>query len=189
MGKIPTSYILPTDISAHHDFPNAGEWTALEPLGTEGQYATLLETDANFGIKPYSLWQIAIPIGIGLRYRLADALDLSVDFAVRILFTDYIDDVSSNYVNLGVLDSDLARAMSNKSRDPLAATGEARNISGAKIITDAGRDGISYDVIPGYGHEQISNKRGGKDINDMYYVTSFRIAYIIGAKFRRAKFR
>ena len=191
-AKVPNSYILPDDSNLHYDFPNAGEWTALQPLGTEGQNADLLPTDGNYGNKPYSLWQISIPIGIGMRYRLADALDLSLDFSVRVLFTDYIDDVSKSYVDLGVLDSDLARAMSNKSRDALSATGEPRDIAGWTRNTYTGRDGVLYDVISGFGQEGqegIPNARGGSSFNDLYYVTSFKIAYIIGAKFRRAKFR
>jgi Domain of unknown function (DUF6089) len=186
---VPAEYVLLAN-SSPVAFPNAGEWVALQPLGTEGQNANLdPTTDANFGNKPYSLWQISIPIGIGIRYRLADALDLSVDFSLRLLFTDYIDDVSQNYVDLDVLDSDLARAMSNRSRDALSAKGDPRDISGWSTNTYVGRNGNVYEVISGFGQEGFSNKRGGKDINDIYYVTSIKIAYIIGAKFRRAKFR
>lgn len=187
-AKVPTEYVLQAN-TAPTTFPNAGEWVALQPLGTEGQNAELVPLDANVDSEPYSLWQIAIPIGIGIRYRLADALDLSFDFSVRWLFTDYIDDVSKNYVDLGVLDSDLARAMSNRSRDPLSASGEVRDISSWNTRVYTGRDGVDYEVISGFGEEGFSNKRGGSSINDMYYVTSFRIAYIIGGKFRRAKFR
>jgi Domain of unknown function (DUF6089) len=190
-AKVPEEYVLRAN-NAPTRFPNAGEWVALEPLGTEGQYANLNPTDGNFGIKPYSLWQISIPIGIGIRYRLADALDLSFDFSVRWLFTDYIDDVSKNYVDLGVLDSDLARAMSNKSRDALSATGEPRDVSGWPQNTYVGRDGVLYEVISGFGQEGaegLPNARGKGNVNDIYYVSSFRIAYIIGGKFRRAKFR
>ncbi|RLD25010.1 MAG: hypothetical protein DRI71_00900 [Bacteroidetes bacterium] len=190
-AKIPNEYVLVAN-SAPVAFPNAGEWTALQPLGTEGQNADLLDTDANFGSKPYSLWQISIPIGLGIRYRLADALDLSLDFSVRILFTDYIDDVSKSYVDLDVLDSDLARAMSNRSRDALSANGDTRDISGWTTNTYTGRNGTTYEVISGFGQEGalgIPNARGGSAVNDTFYVTSIKIAYILGAKFRRAKFR
>jgi len=187
-AKVPSEYVLPAN-TAPTAFTNAGEWVALQPLGTEGQHAELLESDANYGIKPYSLWQISIPIGIGARYRLADALDISVDISVRWLFTDYIDDISRNYVDLGVLDSDLARAMSNRSRDPLSASGDARDLSGWNTITYTGRDGIDYEVINGFGEEGPTYNRGGSSINDIYFVTSFRIAYVLGGKFRRAKFR
>ena len=81
-AQVPSEYVLPAN-TAPTAFPNAGEWVDLQPLGTEGQNSELLSTDANFGIKPYSLWQISIPIGIGARYRLADALDISFDISMR----------------------------------------------------------------------------------------------------------
>ena len=187
-AKVPNDYVLPAN-TAPTAFANAGEWVALQPLGTEGQNADLDPTDANFGIEPYSLWQISIPIGIGARYRLADALDISLELSARWLFTDYIDDISKNYVDLGVLDSDLARAMSNRSRDPLSANGDVRDLTGWSTRTYTGRDLIDYEVINGFGEEHPTNNRGGSSINDIYFVTSFRMAYILGGKFRRAKFR
>ena len=189
-AKVPSEYVLRAN-TASTPFTNAGDWVDLQPLGTEGQNesANLLSTDANYGIEPYSLWQISIPIGIGVRYRLADALDISLDISARWLFTDYIDDISKNYVDLGVLDSDLARAMSNRSRDPLAANGDARDLTGWNTVTYTGRDGIEYEVINGFGEEYPTNKRGGSGYNDIYFVTSFRVAYILGGRFRRAKFR
>ena len=188
-AKAPDNYVLDAG-GGSTPLPEAGTWVALQPLGTEGQHATnMVEGDANFGNKPYSLWQISIPVGVGLRYRLADALDLSFDFSVRVLFTDYIDDVSKNYVDLDVLDSDLARAMSDRSRDALSAKGETRDISGLNTHIYTGREGNDYEVINGYGSEQEGNFRGSPTYNDMYYIASFKIAYIIGAKFRRAKFR
>jgi hypothetical protein len=188
-AKVPSEYVLLAN-TPPTAFPNAGEWVALPPLGTEGQHSEfLVESDANYGIKPYSLWQISIPIGIGARYRLADALDISFDISMRWLFTDYIDDVSRNYVDLGVLDSDLARAMSNRSRDPLSANGDVRDLSGWSTRIYTGRDGVAYEVINGFGEEFPTNNRGGSSVNDIYFVTSFRIAYVLGGKFRRAKFR
>jgi len=172
--------------------PEAGQWVALRPLGTEGQYADLLPTDANFGIKPYSLWQMSIPFGLGVRYKLGEALDISFDITFRYLFFDYIDDISRNYVDLDVLDSDLARAMSDRSVEPTGAkSGGDRSqfISGWDVITYTGRNGNDYTVVNGFGSELESNNRGGADDNDIYYVTSVKISYILGSSFRRAKFR
>ena len=171
----------------------AGSWVDLEPLGTEGQYSNLPGTSANVGNDPYSLWQIAIPFGLGVRYKLADALDLSFDISFRYLFTDYIDDISKNYVNPWDLNSDLARAMADRTLEPTSATtGETRDLSGVArtTITDPNTGDI-YTVVPGYGHEDGmgTNVRGGRYDNDIYYVTSIRVAYILGASFRRAKFR
>ncbi|MCF6360027.1 MAG: DUF6089 family protein [Cyclobacteriaceae bacterium] len=173
----------------------ADQWVKLQPLGTEGQYADLLPTDANFGIKPYSLWQMSIPFGLGARYKLGEALDISFDITFRYLFFDYIDDISRNYVDLDVLDSDLARAMSDRSVEPTGAkSGDDRSqyISGWDIDPYTGRNGGVYNTVNGFGQEGVEgfpNNRGGASDNDIYYVTSVKISYILGSSFRRAKFR
>ena len=179
-----------TSVHTGASLPEAGQWVSLQPLGTEGQYADLLETDVNYGIKPYSLWQIAIPFGLGARYNLGEALDISLDITFRYLFFDYIDDISSNYVDLGVLDGDLAKAMSDRSQEPIGAhSGDSRDVSHLGTLTYLGRDNTNYTTINGYGSEFVDNKRGGKSDNDIYYVTSVKITYILGSSFRRAKFR
>jgi len=177
--------------------PEAGEWVDLQPLGTEGQFADLEEGDVNAGIEEYSKIQIAIPLGIGVRYRLNQVFDLSFEMSFRYLFTDYIDDVSQNYVDLGVFDSELAKALSYRSNELTdAVSGDERDLSNENIspinsnrLTYVGRDGQTYNVVSGYGSEFLNNKRGGSDDNDMYFVTTLKVAYIIGATFRRAKFR
>lgn len=184
-AKVPDTYT-----QTGQPLPEAGQWVALQPLGTEGQFADLQPTDANFGIKPYKLWQIAIPFGLGVRYNLAEALDISFDISARFLFTDYLDDVSRNYVDLGVLSSDLARALSDRTLETTAVmTGDTRDLSNFNTYTYVGRDGQTYTTVNGFGSEFRDNKRGGSNVNDLYFVTSFRITYILGASFRRAKFR
>jgi hypothetical protein len=161
-------------------FENAGEWVDLVDLGTEGQHAVLQESDANHGIKPYNNFQIAIPFGLGVRFRLNEIMDLSAEFGVRYLFTDYIDDVSKNYVDLGVFGSDeLARSLSYRGYE----------LNPSNTISYLGRDGNSYTVIRGYGQESRDNVRGNKDDKDIYTVTTIRLSYIVGKTFNRAKFR
>lgn len=171
--------------------PEAGTWVDLQPLGTEGQNATLLDTDANAGIEPYKLIQMAIPFGIGVRYRLNQVFDMSFEMGIRYTFTDYLDDVSKNYVDLGVLDNDLARYLSDRSTDPSGAEGGSRDIDeiGFQPTTYIGRDGQTYDVVTGFGSEGFSNVRGNQNNKDVYFVTTIRVSYIIGATFTRAKFR
>jgi hypothetical protein len=162
--------------------PEAGQWVDLRPLGTEGQYSTLDPTDVNYGIKPYSKIQVAIPIGVGARFRLNDVMDLWAEVGFRYTFTDYLDDVSQNYVDLGVLDGPLAKSMSYRSNELPA--GEL-----PPLQTYTARDGLNYQTIPGYGQEYPDNLRGSKDDRDIYMVTSLRLTYIIGATFHKAKFR
>ncbi|MEJ0054583.1 MAG: DUF6089 family protein [Bacteroidota bacterium] len=129
----------------------AGKWVALRPLGTEGQYSTLAPTDVNYGIKPYSLLQAAIPFGIGARFRLNEVLDLSADIGFRYTFTDYLDDVSANYVDLTKLNSPLAQAMSYRTNE---LPGKPSN------PTPSGIAGVNVEA--GYGSEFRDNNRGGE---------------------------
>jgi hypothetical protein len=159
--------------------PDAGNWVKLRPLGTEGQYSTLQATDANSGIKPYGLLQGAIPFGLGARLRLNEVMDLWADIGFRYTFTDYLDDVSQNYVDLGVLNTELARAMSYRTNE----------LGLANTHTYVARNGQTYRAEPGYGEEHPDNMRGSKKDRDVYMVTSFRLTYIIGATYHKAKFR
>lgn len=165
--------------------PEAGTWVKLQPLGTEGQNSNLAPTDVNYGIKPYKLMQFAIPFGVGVRLRVNEVMDIWGDLGFRYTFTDYLDDVSQNYVDLGVLNSELARAMSYRSNELNLATTPHSYV---------GRDGVTYNVLRGYGEEYrgpdgIGNVRGSKNDRDIYMVTSIRLTYILGATFHRAKFR
>jgi hypothetical protein len=157
----------------------AGTWVNLRPLGTEGQYSKLDKSDANYGIKPYKKIQLAIPIGIGARFRLNEVMDLSVETGFRYTFTDYIDDVSRNYVDLGVFGTnELAKAMSYRSNEIITPNNSY-----------VGRDGKTYNNVLGYGQESKENIRGSKSQKDIYMVTTFKLTYIMGKTFHRAKFR
>ena len=179
----PQAQVPDTDLHGN-PLPNAGEWVDLQPLGTEGQYADLQEGSVNSGIKPYKNIQLAIPMGIGARFRLNEVLDLSAELGFRYLFTDYIDDVSQNYVDLGALDSELARAMSYRSNELLTPA----EVAALTPYTSA-YNGESYSVIQGYGSESEHNVRGSKKDKDIFMVTTVRLTYILGKTFHRAKFR
>lgn len=176
----PQAIAPATDLNGQ-PLAEAGQWVNLRDLGTEGQYADLLETDANYGIKPYKLIQFSIPMGVGVRFKVHDVIDFSAELGFRYLFTDYIDDVSRNYVDLGVLDSELARALSYRSNE--LTTPDIPKIS----VT--ARNGVTYSHIAGYGHEQATNMRGQRDNNDIFMVTTLRVAYIMGKTMHKAKFR
>jgi hypothetical protein len=165
-----------------------GEWVDLQPLGTEGQHADLDPTDVNYGTKAYKRIQPSIPFGLGARFRLNEVMDLAFEFGFRYTFTDYLDDVSGNYVDLGVFGNDnLARAMSYRTNELASVTPD---------YTYTGRDGQSYTVLRGYGSEygganadDPGNVRGNSKDKDLYMVTTFRLTYILGKTFHKAKFR
>ena len=165
--------------------PEGGEWVKLQKLGTEGQRADLRETDANFGAKPYKLIQIAIPFGAGVRFRLNQVVDFSVELGFRYLFTDYIDDVSKNYVDLGVFgDNELAKAMSYRGNELT----EYADLLRPEPSSVEGHN-RTYMLLPGYGKENPENVRGNRSDKDTYMVTTFKLTYVFGKTFHRAKFR
>ena len=92
-----------------------GEWIELQPLGTEGQGTSLTAQ------KKYSLNQIVIPFGIGIKVNLSHHTSFSMEYGFRKTFTDYLDDVSGLYPNLSVLEAEsgtLARVLSDRARTP-----------------------------------------------------------------------
>lgn len=68
----------------------------LQPLSTEGQGFLP-------GVKEYKLTQFMIPLGIGAEYALNEDMRVGLEFGYRKTFTDYIDDVSTNYVDEAAL--------------------------------------------------------------------------------------
>ena len=92
-------------------------WHYLQPLKLEGQGMPEYPNS-----KPYKLTQFNIPIGAGLKYYLSERINLSSEVLYRKTFTDYIDDVSRNYIDpnnynkyLSATDAALAYKLSDKS--------------------------------------------------------------------------
>lgn len=73
---------------------SAGEKVYLRPLSTEGQ-----GLPGYTGRKEYSLTQLAIPFGGGIKFAINDNLRIGAEIGIRKLFTDYIDDVSTFYAD------------------------------------------------------------------------------------------
>lgn len=177
-------------VNEESSLPEAGQWVDLRPLGTEGQNSD------QYDLKPYSLWQAAIPFGLGIRYRFNQVMDASFQIGIRYLFFDYVDDVSGNYVDLGAFGNDeLARELSDRSQEQTSArNNEPRNFTVIDQFTNSqtyvGSDGRTYDVFAGYGSDtHPSNIRGNTKDNDLFVYTQIRVSYIIGGSFRRAKYR
>jgi len=86
-------------ISYFHFDPQAfydNEWVNLQPLGTEGQGIEGFEEE-------YDLFEIAIPLGIGVKYALNDQWNVGLEVGLRKTFTDYIDDVSGLFGDNAVI--------------------------------------------------------------------------------------
>jgi len=66
----------------------------LQPLSTEGQGFK------EYPDRPvYKLTQSNYPFGLGLRYEISPIINLRGEFVYRLLTTDYLDDVSTNYID------------------------------------------------------------------------------------------
>ncbi len=70
------------------------QWINLQPLATEGQEATKFNDR-----KRYSLAQLSIPFGVGFKQALSEQWGWAIEIGARKTFTDYLDDVSTDYVN------------------------------------------------------------------------------------------
>ena len=119
---------------------NSGVKTYLKPLSTEGQGLSQYPDS-----KPYNLTQICIPFGGGFRFALTDGLNIGLEFNQRKSFTDYIDDVSGNYVD----------------RDPLL---QAKGIKAIELAYRAGDLAGGRPIFPSHG-----DKRGTPTQMDWYY--------------------
>lgn len=75
-----------------------GNEIRLQPLGTEGQGLP------NFDNK-YGLYAFSIPFGGGAKFIISNTINISADIILRRSFTDYIDDVSTNYVDFSEMGS------------------------------------------------------------------------------------
>lgn len=131
-----------------------GTWVPLRELSTEGQ--GLIE-----GKDPYSTVQFIIPVGLGLRWEHNHQWIFSLEVNHRFTFTDYLDDVSTDYVDPSIFETNFA---ANKAS--LAASLARRSPE----IDPNGR--YSYITAPG-------QQRGNPGNNDAYFTISFRIGFYL----------
>jgi hypothetical protein len=140
-----------TGLAVYHFDPYAfdtlGNKVHLKPLSTEGQG---LPDYPNR--KPYNLTQISIPMGGGVKFRVTDNSYLAFEFGFRKLFTDYLDDVSTTYVD----QFRLAQA-----RGPLA-------------VEMAYRGDEIKEGNPDYPPD--GEVRGGSEFKDWYYFSGFTLS-------------
>jgi len=133
--------------------PKTGAWVDLKPLHTEG------EGFAEYpGRKEYKLTQVNIPMGIGAKYFLSESMNLSLEILHRTTFTDYIDDVSTTYIDpasfyahMPLAQAQLAERMANKS----------------------GNNGATTPYAAG-------SKRGTATNNDAYFSVNVKLGFRLG---------
>lgn len=94
-GGVGGFYFNPKGQMLKENDPSYGEWVALQPLRTEGQGWVNTRS-------PYQRFQLCVPMGLGFTFRLAPEWRLGLDLGLRKTFTDYVDDVSTQYVDSDV---------------------------------------------------------------------------------------
>jgi len=109
-----------------------GEKYFLRPLGTEGQGSSLYPDR-----KPYSSMAICFPIGVGVKYAFNERFNIGLEITHRFTTTDYLDDVSTTYVDPAVFPNmpdgspSPARLLSDRSYEygtPIGIKGRQRGI-------------------------------------------------------------
>ena len=119
-----------------------GQKVYLAPLKTEAETV------------PYSLWQVSVPFGVGIKYALTENIMIAGEMNIRKAFTDYMDDVSKfSYVDTTLL----------------------LNTNGQLSAS------LSYraDEIPN-GHYAFYAERGNPDKKDKYYNFMIKVIFRFG---------
>ncbi|MET0461807.1 MAG: hypothetical protein ABW007_01580 [Chitinophagaceae bacterium] len=153
--KIPSwSPYLLAGISCFTFDPEArigSNWYKLSPLRLEGQgFAEYPQR------KTYKTTQLAVPIGFGLRYETGPLFNIKLEFAYRILFTDYLDDVSTSYIDPSLFPRYL---------DP-------SQVEIAEHLYNRTRE-----IQPG-GSVIIGGQRGNNKNNDAYFSMLLKLGYV-----------
>jgi hypothetical protein len=114
----------------------AGKEYELQPLSTEGQGTTQYND-----LQKYALTQVCMPIGIGVKKKIALRWTIGAEIGVRYTFTNYLDDVGGIYANnnvigksTGEIAAQLAdRSSANNGGVPQFAEGDKRSNKKFKV--------------------------------------------------------
>ena len=133
-------------------------WYDLKPLHTEGEGFPEYPQRKN-----YSLTQVNIPMGLGVKYFLSDRVNISFEVLHRKTFTDYVDDVSTEYIDPKYFDKYLT----------------PQNAAIARQISDK----VFAIVNPGLSRNEPGIQRGNPNQNDAYFTFFMKFAIRLGAIF------
>jgi hypothetical protein len=131
-----------------YTFDSAGRKYYLKPLSTEGEGFIA-------GRNNYSLTQFSIPFGAGVKMPLSENINVGFEIGYRKLFTDYLDDVSTTYVDPNLL-------LVNR---------------GAKAVELSYRGG---ELKTGSIVYPVGVQRGNPSSKDWYYFTGLTLTFRLG---------
>jgi hypothetical protein len=141
----------------YYDGTGNYRWVDLKPLRTEGQGMTEYPNR-----KEYSLTQVEIPLGFGAKYYFTDNFFIGLEFMHRKTFTDYIDDVSTDYIDPNAFERYMTpeqAAMANQLNNRenfVPGAGMSRRISG------------------------VGEQRGNPKQTDAFFSTILRMGWRLG---------
>lgn len=121
----------------------------LQPLSTEGQGLKQYPDR-----KVYQLKQFNYPLGFGFKYELTPGINIRAEYVYRILNTDYLDDVSTTYV------------------DPRYF--QSNGFSGEKLTNAILLSDRQINPVSGPG-----GKRGSPADNDSYFTFNLKVGIIL----------
>jgi hypothetical protein len=199
----PFTYLRSGEINYYEtNFPSLGDLTQyedqrvyLQGLRTEAQGTQNLAGEEQ-GV--YSLFQLAIPMGIGLRWSLSERLDLRFSAGVRKTFTDHLDDVGSyfyadpnGYLNgtYATENAQLSYILSDRSFYR-PAYGAQAIANGWLPGNNTGYNVQSVDLDQGRAiNQDQGEKRGFPNQDDWFAYTGFTLSYVLDPGDRCPKFR
>ncbi|MCF0071643.1 DUF6089 family protein [Dyadobacter sp. CY261] len=162
-----------------------GDWVKLQPLGTEGQ--------GNEGYaKPYSLVQFAIPVGVGVRYKINSKIDVSFELGFRKTFTDYLDDAHGNYADPALFaDDPLAAHMANRTTEQIAVRKGVDRTEGVRKFLQVNYPDYNFDnvnplaALPTTGFGAAGTPRGNSPTyTDNYLFGMIHIHYMLPSQIK-----
>lgn len=150
-------------VAAFHHNPKARYYGPLEEFNGEMVSLQELQTE---GVE-YSNWQLGIPAGIGLFFTFNKVHRIGWELGYRFTFTDYLDDVSTQYVEH--VPGSLVATMANRTTPEALARAQ-------QLATDQGVE------VPNAGSFAPGEKRGDPTNNDGYLFTQFTYSYVLQGK-------
>lgn len=134
-----------------------GYWINLQTLHTEGEGFSEYPSVHN-----YKLSQLNFPVGCGLKYELSPIINIRLELLYRFLSTDYLDDVSTKFINPTLFSKYLS----------------PQNATLAMALYSR-----RYEVQPGY--TQVKDAlRGDQNGNDAYYSFNLKLGVNLNRKRR-----
>lgn len=133
------------------------QWVPLDKLNLEGQGGTFADAP-----KKYSQWQMNVPLGLGIRWDIGRQLGLGIEYMYRYCFTDYLDNVSGNYVDPAYFSANLNNENGDAAR--------------AAALADK-----SYLLNPSAKHS-AGEKRGNNSVKDGYSTISINFFYKVKSR-------